>query len=336
MNFKTNNKMILHNQLARRRKKVEKEMPNKETKELTEKVAQIFAGLRKSSEFIPNVVYGDSNNMRKLYSIFGSTTKDKDKDKETEKEAFDINTLKPAMKTIGSKLMDYGVPIGVGAATGLGARSHGFGPFESTMLGLAGGAIADPKAYISAFKNRNIDPSLGGPVSGFFANMKKPLTTKAVLAGIGLAPGAAKSMTGILHNAEQTTKSVAEGTRGFDQTGQELQNSLKDTSKNLSAATGSLKDFNSSIAPAGKAIAEIPDIMRDSNNNVKKLFGVLAGAVGVTGAYLVINRLAKLKERVEKERTKQTLPQSTKRKKITIDPGDYAVDFSNLLTPAKK
>lgn len=284
----SNNKMILHNQLARRKKPKE---------QLHEKVSEIFADLRKLDNFIP-----------------------------MEKES--VNP-----KQIGNLLMDYGVPLAAGAATGTGAYLHGFNPFESAMLGLAGGAIADPKAYQSAWQNRLADPSLGGPVSGFFAGMKKPLMNKALLAGIGLAPGAAKSATGILHNTEKTTKDISEGTAGFGQTGQDIQKGISQTSKNLADASGSMKDLTQTIAPASQAVAQIPGILEGANSNIKKLFGVLAGAVGVTGAYLVVNRLAKLKERVEREHTKQTQPAAVKKKKITIDPGDYNIDFGSLVQP---
>lgn len=234
----------------------------------------------------------------------------------------------------GAQAINWGIPAGVGGLGAYEAHTQGFDPFESAMLGLAAGSFASPRGLARAVKTGL--KSKDGPVGGIFSELREPLTNKALIAGVGLAPGILGSTSNILSDTEGITSEVQKGTQGFEETGQKLQENLKNVGTNVESLTEGANKLTETLQPASAAIASIPDkldemgasageridnLMGSVSTGGKAVLASLVGAVGITGTYLLLKRFMEHREKMTRYELRKSKP--PKKRPIKIDPGDY-------------
>lgn len=217
-----------------------------------------------------------------------------------------------AMKSPG--LANYGVPLVTGGATGAIAHSQGATPYESTMLGLAGGSLVEPRLWRGAWANRAANPT-EGPLGNIIKGIMPAIGRKAGFTGLAVAPRLIDSVTNTAANLKDTTQNVknvtgevAKSTEGL---GEKFNKSVESQlgnyelgSKNFAQTLGNVAQLTSEDGLGGplkdttKALGNAAGSIGDIGQSVKQTLPAITEAAKSTAQG--VERLSKLPETMNK------------------------------------
>lgn len=224
-----------------------------------------------------------------------------------------------AMKSPG--LVNYGVPLAAGGATGAIAHSQGATPYESTMLGLAGGSLVEPRLWRAAWANRAANPT-EGPLGNIIKGIMPAIGRKAGFTGLAVAPRLIDSVTGTAANLKDTTQNVKNVTEEVARTteglGSKINKSVESQlgnyelgSKNFAQTLGNvahltsedglggpLKDTAKALGGAAGQLGNAAGSIGDIGQSVKQTLPAITEAAKSTAQG--VERLSKLPETMNK------------------------------------
>lgn len=174
-----------------------------------------------------------------------------------------------------------------------------------------------------------------------------PLLTKATVGAVGLAPSLYSdikkftgSLSGTAQNVEKGTdkldlsgavKRVGEGAEGLAGAASGIANSVNEVGK---GAVQAITDQGKSTTEAVKPISDLAGTANKALKSIGDNWGWAAGGAGVgLGSILLAKRLMAMRENLAREKTKQmamSRPNAGKKRKLTIDPGDYDFEIKNF------
>lgn len=172
----------------------------------------------------------------------------------------------------------YGIPLAAGGATAGVAHQQGATPFESTMLGLGGAAMSEPKMWRSAWAGRNSMPT-EGPIGGFMKGLMPALGRKAAFAGVAAAPTllgsfgqVAKDVAGTTKNVNVASGELARATAGV---GDKVNSSLDKQLGNYEAGSDAFKQTlaNTAAMMGDKGLGGAAANIKDTSGKLDSTIG---------------------------------------------------------------
>lgn len=259
----------------------------------------------------------------------------------------------PTLRRLGQGAIDYGIPLGVGAATASGVSEGGSNPLTAGFFGAGAGMLARPTTWRNAWRN-------SGDIAA--ANPKMPRLdafinelTPAVMAKLKfVAGGAASEGVGqalpIIRNLARTTEGAADTTAAsaklmenlkdklpsavetFDQGGRALRESSEQVAGAMNKATDTLGTQAGRIGSSMQGMADTAEKTRQSVtggansliDNVKKYAPyAAAGGAGLAGLWALHKVLSR------KKRPAPSGPRRQSVRAVFKKPGVYNVDIGD-------
>lgn len=235
-----------------------------------------------------------------------------------------------------------------------------------TGLSAGLGSISSPRTWLTVLKRAKFTKGKTDNLSAFLSGSLKPLGIKLGVTATTALPYWINDMVQGSHAASGTAQNLNEGTKGLDLTGafndfgsgmrsvgglsnsvERVANIMEDATKAQAEAEklkadktkemvdSSVKDVKDTIATAAKPVGDLANTLNRGatyiGDNWPWMVGVPAAGVG---SYLLIKRLMEMRENAAKDEARKKMFEASggrrKKRKLTIDPGDYDFEIKNL------